>query len=312
MRRLSTALFIISMLVCSITYKTTARETEDYVIDNYELTIKTEANSPDVAVTMDITYLIRSGKKSTGFKYIGAYWADSVIAYDEEGNQIETTVEQQREFRIGWSFEPVGPGKKRVIISFNILDAITGNREENTFEANWAGIFKVKANRAVYRFIFPDTLERKVSARPRGFRMIKEDDRNILEATQETLKERAFSLSFRPGIVDSENTISAPTESSAAANSNAAAKSSASTKSNAAKKSSAAASRSSSGSPSDKSNIPGYIVFAALIAGLIVIVRRAKRAGTSSSGGSTSSCAGGSSCSSSSCGGGGCGGGCGG
>jgi hypothetical protein len=267
----------------------TSAETDDYSIDDYELTVESQAGSSTVLVTMDITYRIRSGRKSTGFKYIGNYEAEGLSGTDGEGKPIRTSIEHQRETRINWSFTPAGPGTKRIILTFKVPNALTnGSRDSNEFNAEWAGVFKVPVKQAIYRFVFPDNTHRNVVCTPADYTARERNNRRSIEMTQVPFKNATFEMTFWPRIVDAGSSI--------------------------ASLSSTVRSRSSGGVGS------GFVFAILVIVGiaLIVIVGKAKRTRRRGSVWfSGSSCAGGSSCSSSSscgssCGGGGCGGGCGG
>jgi hypothetical protein len=264
-----------------------AQETEDYSIDDYELTFESSNGSSSLLVTLDITYLIKSGKKSTGFKYIGNSEVTQTTGRDGDGKPIRTWVEYQRETRLNWSFPPAGPGRKRLIISFTIANVITNAGDSNEFSAEWAGFFKVPVKRSIFRFVFPDNANRSVVVSPTNYFAREQSGRRAIEVSQIPLKQPSFELSFSPRIVNS----SVSTRTSAEDDS------------------------------SFLSKIPGNTIVVLLIGGIVGVIayfaRKAKRAGGSGESwwSSTSSCAGGSSCSSSSCGsscGGGCGGGCGG
>jgi hypothetical protein len=264
-------------------------ETDDYSIDNYELTVESQAASSTVLVTMDITYRIRSGRKSTGFKYIGNYEVEELSGTDADGKAIKTSIEHQRETRINWSFAPAGPGTKRIILTFKVPNAVTnGSRDSNRFEAEWAGVFKVPVRQSVYRFVFPDNVHRNVVCTPADYTARERNNRRSIEMTQAPFKNATFEMTFWPRIVDAGSSITSLTGT--------------------------VRSRSSGGMAT------GFVIAIAVIVGIALIVIASKAKKTRRRGSiwfSGSSCAGGSSCSSSSscgssCGGGGCGGGCGG
>ena len=291
MRRGVVACFILSLLLLTPAGAQMDRrsagsaDTEDYSIDNYELTVESRSGSSDALVTMDITYRIRSGSKSTGFKYIGNFAAEGLSGRDFDGKAIRTWIEHQRETKINWSFPPAGPGTKRVILTFTVTRAITNDsRDSNQFQAEWAGMFKVPVKRAVYRFVFPDKSDRTVVCSPADYMTRERNNCRSIEVTQDPFKNATFEVTFWPRIVDAGSSVASLTG--------------------------AGASR----SWGNAGGI-GFVVF--VVIALIVLAGTAKRlrgrGGAAWWGGS--SCAGGSSCSSSSCGsscGGGCGGGCGG
>jgi hypothetical protein len=293
MSRRPIALFAFTLLLALTAAVRSAAETEDYSIDNYELTVQSQTGSTRVGVTMDITYRIRSGMKSTGFKYLGNYDVEQLSGQDSEGRVIKTWVDHQRETRVNWSFAAAGPGLKRVILTFTIPHAITnGTSNENRFEADWAGVFKVPVNKAVYRFIFPDNAVRSVVCTPSEYAIRERNNCRSIEMTQAPFHNATFEMTFWPRIVDGGWTLASLGRRTSRAW------------------------FSGSWLSRQLGNLLLWFVVLIFI-GVILITRRVKRARTVSAGSSWwssgSSCAGGSSCSScgSSCGG-GCGGGCGG
>ena len=284
MSRRSIALFVFSLLLAVTTAVRSAADTEDYSIDNYELTVQSQAGSTSVRVTMDITYRIRSGTKSTGFKYIGNYEVEQLSGQDSEGRVIKTWTDHQRETRVNWSFAGAGPGLKRVILTFTIPNAITnGSSNENRFEADWAGVFKVPVKTSVYRFVFPDNAARNVVCTPSEYSIRERNNCRSIEMTQAPFHNATFEMTFWPRIVDGGSSL-------------------------------ASMGRSTSKWLSRSGNVLLWVVVLIFV-GVVLAVRKGKRvrSGGVSWWSSGSSCAGGSSCSScgSSCGG-GCGGGCGG
>ena len=292
MSRRSVALFAFSLILALTAAPRSRADTEDYSIENYELTVVSMQARKSVRVTMDITYRIRSGTKSTGFKYVGNYDVEQLSGQDGDGRVITTSVEHQRETRLNWSFPAAGPGLKRIILSFTIPDAITnGSSNENRFEAEWAGVFKVPVNKAVYRFVFPDNAERHVVCTPAEYAIRERNSCRSIEMTQAPFHNATFEMTFWPRIVDAGWSVASVGRRA----------------------------RAFSGSWLS-SQFRNVVIWGVIITFIVVIsaIRKGKRArsGASSSWWSSgSSCAGGSSCSSSSCGsscGGGCGGGCGG
>lgn len=266
-----------SLVILLVGMPAVAADTEDYTVDRYDLTFETRADSADIWVTMDMTYLIRSGTKSTGFKYIGEYRAEDLLGRDGDGKVIRAWTTKERETKLNWSFPPAGPGKKRIILTFRIPDALVNSGDTNDFEANWAGIFRIAVREAIYRFVFPDDEERTVVTAPGQFTTTTRSGKRTLEISQQPLKDTRFSVTFWPRIVDSK-----------------------------------AERPSTSSGGSGGGSMLGFGIMAAVLIVIGLIARAAKRATGSWSG--ASSCAGGSSCSScgSSCGGGCGGGGCGG
>jgi hypothetical protein len=208
MMRRSLALFVFSLLLALSAAVGSAAETEDYTIDRYELTVQCLAGSTSVRVTMDITYRIRSGTKSTGFKYVGNYEVEQLSGQDGESHVIKTSVDHQRETRVSWSFPAAGPGLKRVILTFTIPNAITnGARNENRFEADWAGVFKVPVSSAVYRFVFPDNAARTVVTTPSQYAIGEKNNCRIIEMAQTPFHNATFEITFWPRIADGGTTL---------------------------------------------------------------------------------------------------------
>ena len=271
-----------------------AQETNDYTIDNYELTIQSFAGRSDAAVTMDITYLINSGRKSTGFKYIGPYAAQQLSGADDTGNPMRTWVSQERETKLNWSFASTGPGRKRIIISFTIPGFISdGPRDGNTLVADWAGVFKVRVRRAAYRFIFPDDIERTIATNMTIDSNVVDRGKRRIEAIQQPLSKTLFKVDFSPRIAKGAPPALAATN------------------------------RTGGSSGGDSGWIIAVVfgVIMVIVGAISTVFRRARRlsggggtwwSGSSSCAGASSSSCGSSSCGSSCGGGGGCGGGCGG
>ena len=191
----------VAIALIAMTAAAAGQETTDYVIRNYELTADLRAGSPDVRITMDITYEINSGTKSEGFKYIGKYRAIDVRGTDADGDPVATEVQHQRETLIRWRFRPAGPGDKRVRISFTMPDALSGSEAQNVFEAEWAGIFKVPVHNATYRLILPaGWAEDSVDVTPPSFTRQTYAGRTAIDVEQSPLRDRTFSVTFRPGV----------------------------------------------------------------------------------------------------------------
>jgi len=120
MSRRSIGLLVFSLLLALAAAQRSAADTEDYSIDNYELTVQSMQARTSVRVTMDITYRIRSGTKSTGFKFIGDYEVEQLSGQDGEGRVITTSVEHQRETRTFRADDPF------VELYFNFLRFLNG------------------------------------------------------------------------------------------------------------------------------------------------------------------------------------------
>jgi hypothetical protein len=262
-----------------------AQETSDYTVSRYELTVELRTNL-SARVTMDLTYRIRSGAKSEGFKYIAQIQPQDVDGFEDDGSPMRMSVERQRETLIRWRFKPAGRGEKRVRVRFTVPDAFFGSAAANFFEAPWAGVFRIPVERAIYRLVGPEGwTPQSMQTRPAGSRETTYEGRPAVEVEQQPLRETSFSVTVQPGIVSHD--VPAPSRA-------------------------AAALRPDSSSGDGSGNV---ILMVALVVGFIVIAsiaRKKKKGQEGADGGSfAGSCAGGSSCSSS-CGGGGCGGGCGG
>src|SRR5262245_15172230 len=187
------------LLLIALARASSAQDNSVYTIDNYELIIEAIPDRADWRVTMDISYLIKSGKKSTGFKYIGEYDAQELSGRDEAGRPIRTSIKYERETKLDWSFSPAGPGKKRVIISFVMLNVLTRTASGgNELAINWAGVFKVPVARAVYRFVFPDDIERTLVAMPADYANNVNSGRRQVETVQAPLGQYLFKVNFWP------------------------------------------------------------------------------------------------------------------
>ena len=218
---------------------------------------------------------------------------ETMLARNPLRLEVLMEFEHQRETRLNWSFAAAGPGLKRVILSFTIPNALTnGSSNENRFEAEWAGVFKVPVNKAVYRFVFPDNSERHVSSTPAEYTVKERNGCRSIEMTQAPFHNSNFEITFWPRVADAGVSLASLGRSTSKA-------------------------RSWLAHQFDHLVIWGVIIIFVLAISAIKRGKRARRSSDSSWWSSGSSCAGGSSSSScsSSCGsscGGGCGGGCGG
>lgn len=258
-----------------------SQETTDYVVTNYELTISLQSGTAVGDVTMDLTYAIRSGTKSEGFKYIGTLSPTALEGSEDDGRPMRVSVERQRETLIRWRFTPSGVGNKHVRVRFSI-PVLSGDDGASNFNAPWAGIFKVPVERAVYRLLLPDDWpEGTIVSQPSSHTRTIAEGRRAVEIEQRPLVDTTFGATLRPGVM--RNTT-------------------------------IAAVRTAPESGHIGAGTIGQILVVAVVLVIAFAVINAKRSKRRADSGS-SSCAGGSSgssCSSSSCGGGGCGGGCGG
>jgi hypothetical protein len=280
MRTIRFAAVMLLLLIPSALLR--AAETEDYDISHYRLSFDTREGSADVRVEMVITYRIRSGTKSTGFKFIGSQNATNLTGADEDGRPIRAWVDRPRETRLNWSFDAAGRGEKKIVLTFDIPGALTGSLQSNTLDISWAGTFRIPVHDAVYRFLLPDDSERAISAGT-GAVVRVEGGRRIVELQQDSIGRESFRVTFAPGLVQNLKRSTAPT-------------------------------RVSSPYSELRMVVPMLLmIFGILIFFGIMAAAAAKRAGgqTGSKGGMFSSCAGASSCGGGGggCGGGGCGGG---
>jgi hypothetical protein len=258
-----------------------SQDTTDYVVTNYELTISLQSDTFVGDVTMDLIYAIRSGTKSEGFKFLGNLTPIDLRGTEDDGRPMRMSVERQRETLIRWRFTPSGIGDKHVRVRFSV-PLLNGDDAASTFNAPWAGIFKVPVERAVYRLLLPeDWPEGTVASLPPSHTRTIIDGRRAVEIEQRPLAETTFGATLRPGVIRNATiaAVRAPTE---------------------------------TGNVHSDGTFLQFLGVAIVLA-IVFAVFNAKRStrGTGSDPSSNSSCAGGSSCSSS-CGGGGCGGGCGG
>ena len=90
MKRAIFAAALLLLLTSAVSLR--AAETEDYDISHYVLSFDTREGAADVRVEMEITYRIRSGTKSTGFKFIGSSNATNLTGRDEDGTPIRAWV----------------------------------------------------------------------------------------------------------------------------------------------------------------------------------------------------------------------------
>jgi hypothetical protein len=260
------------------------QDTTDYAIADYSFTVRMLPPSSSARVTMDLTYLIRSGVKSEGFKYIGTITPADVAGTEDDGRPMTMSVERKRETLIRWRFTPAREGRKHVRVEFTIPGALTGD-QWTAFTASWAGVFRVPVQQARYRMVLPETWTgNSITTQPLAHTRSTMDGHRTVDVVQAPLSDPVFAVTLRPAVA---GVVIAPVPLASRADE-------------------------ASGASAD----PVKFILAGVVLLALFVISRSKastRTGTSSgsSCSSTSSCAGGSSCSSG-CGGGGCGGGCGG
>jgi len=173
-----------------------------YEINSYEARFVLLENSSDVLVTLDLTYHILDGVKSDGFKYVGSLEPVDAEATDGDGKALSIEILHHRENQVHWSFDPTGPGLKRVIVRFRLKNALTGNRDSgNTLNVPWAGVFKVPVHNAVYMVVLPPGMTPTRIEAP-NFEQSEDGGRIRLRWAQDSLSTTAFSVQLTPGTVD--------------------------------------------------------------------------------------------------------------
>jgi len=176
-----------------------------YDIQKYIATFKVKHNSPDVFVTLDIKYNIRNEFKNSGFKFVGNFDVVDLECADELGNSLSADVEYLKETKITWQFKGIENGVKRVIVSFILKNALTGDMNKNRMTADWTGVFRIPVYNAEYRFIFPSEFDYKIIKVNPGYYKIKNKQ---IVVEQNVLKDKGFTVVFTPGLtVNKENYI---------------------------------------------------------------------------------------------------------
>lgn len=176
----------------------------EYEITSYSVTLDLIDNSPDIEVTLGIVYLIHSGIKTDGFKYVGKFRPESIQALDESGQAIRAGIRKERDYQVYWSFAPAGPGSKTVSVRFRLKNVLKGQRGgENRIEAPWLGQFRVPVRNASITVLFPPGSEPAVSsAQPETLELTRLGGRVALVAEESPLRHTGLSFSFSPGIAD--------------------------------------------------------------------------------------------------------------
>lgn len=188
-----------------------------YEIERYIATFELAEGTADVDVTLDITYNVRSGPKSGGFKYVGDSEVDMARASDERG-PIRLQVRHQRETLLEWFFDPIAKGRKRVMIRFRSRGLLAGTVPDgNRLSAPWAGVFRVPVRDAVCRVSLPGDAPRQVttpnsSGQPCPMEEV--GGRLVVTLNQSQLQAGGIDLHIEPGLVDHERVPPASREKS--------------------------------------------------------------------------------------------------
>lgn len=166
-------------------------------IQSYIATFEARENSADIYVTLDITYNVRDEVKFSGHKSVGNCIIKDVIV-KENDRSLKTTVGYLMGTKINWYFPSIIEGEKRVVVSFTIQDGLRGDLRKNKFSAEWAGVFNLPVRNAEYRFLFPAGFQLGfLEVTPENFSQLD----NVIVVIQDKLRDKAFSVAFRPGMV---------------------------------------------------------------------------------------------------------------
>lgn len=186
----------------------------EYEIPRYSATITLSEDSPDVDVALDIVYLIQSGLKSDGFKYVGRYRPENVRAFDETGQAITAGSRKERDYQVYWSFPPAGPGSKTVSVRFRLKNVLTGKKGgDNRLDAPWIGQFRVPVRSATVTVLFPRGTEPSVSsARPSTLEQTHLGGQAALVAEESPLRNNSLAFRFSPGIADGASRLTGSSE----------------------------------------------------------------------------------------------------
>lgn len=151
---LKIVIFLVLFLITAIS-DAALENRYDYHISNYKARFELLKNSPDVLVTLDITYQIGNQPKSDGFKFVGNNKIVGLRCTDGSGENLRTETLSLRETKIVWHFSPVKNGIQRVFVNFRIRDLLAHRRQKRILNADWVGVFRVPVRKAVYEVIFP-------------------------------------------------------------------------------------------------------------------------------------------------------------
>jgi hypothetical protein len=168
-----------------------------YDIQSYVATFEARENSPDIYVTLAITYNVRDEAKFSGYKSIGNCIVKDVIA-KENDKPLKTAVNYFMGTKISWNFPSIIEGEKRVVVCFAIQDGLKGDLRKNKFSAEWVGVFNIPVHNAEYRFLFPAGFQPDfLVVTPSNFSQMD----NAIVVIQDKLKDKVFSVAFKPGMV---------------------------------------------------------------------------------------------------------------
>ncbi|KJU83799.1 membrane protein [Candidatus Magnetobacterium bavaricum] len=153
----------------------------------------------DVAVTLNITY-DTTQMLNNGFKFVGTDKISQVSVRDESGG-IEFKVEELRETKISFKFQPIIRGRKEITVNFLISGAVKEGLFSSHINAQWLGNWNIPVNRARYSFMLPDNYRHdSIETNLPYTTTTKPSGKEIVVIEQTPLDSRPLSLEFRPAI----------------------------------------------------------------------------------------------------------------
>ena len=179
----------------------------DYIISQYEA-VFTPAENLDVSVKLYITYNVKSGTKSDGFKYVGTLPIKNARVTDNRFNPLDHSVKKKKEYLIEWEFPEIRDGEQQeVIVTFIIKDALKGDLAKNTFKAPWVKNWRIPVFDATYRFVFPEGFTpENVIGIPKG-ELTHTENQAVYSIYMDQLKNQPFSITVSPGFAEEGSSL---------------------------------------------------------------------------------------------------------
>ncbi|MGA2613028.1 MAG: hypothetical protein ABSG38_06215 [Spirochaetia bacterium] len=169
-----------------------------YHLSSYRASFELIEGSPDVRVTLWITYSIGNITKSDGFKYVGDGQVADLRCTDEKGDVLASRVASQKGTRLDWLFPATSQGDRKVRVQFRLLDYLRSIEGFVFFDADWAGVFRVPVENAVYELIVPGSEKPTLgSVQPSSYFILPSDRGWVVTAAQVAVRETRFSVRFK-------------------------------------------------------------------------------------------------------------------
>jgi hypothetical protein len=171
----------------------------DYDVTTCCLTLRVQKNSADVWADLDVTYNIRGGQKSDGYRYVGKTNVADYTCTDGEGKALVAKIDRRHGNNLVWFFPEKTSGSQRIIAHYRLPDLLQSENGKTTMDVPWAGVWRIPVQHFSVDVVFPEkTTPTVVSIAPSQYEYTqrKVDERWVVHQEQVPLKTRPYRLEF--------------------------------------------------------------------------------------------------------------------